>query len=67
MVIDEHGTGFIAQIFQKPISQLVNELIEGAEPASVNYRLYLGASSVGAGNLRRFSWTGCATRYSRRA
>ena len=47
-----------ANLSEKPISQLVNELIEGAEPASVNYRLYLGASSIGAECLRKvqFDW-----------
>ena len=47
-----------ANLSEKPISQLINELIEGAEPASVNYRLYLGASSIGAECLRKvqFDW-----------
>ena len=42
-----------ANLSEKPISQLVNELIEGTEPASVNYRLYLGASSIGSECLRK--------------
>jgi hypothetical protein len=40
------------------INQLVNELIEAAEPASENYRQYLGASAIGSECLRKiqFDW-----------
>ena len=40
----------------KPLNQLVNELIETAEPQSPNYRQYLGASSIGAECLRRIQY-----------
>jgi hypothetical protein len=41
----------------KPISQLVNDLIEGAEPPTPNYRQYLGASSIGSECLRKIQYT----------
>jgi hypothetical protein len=36
----------------------INQLIEAAEPPSVNYRQYLGASSIGSPCLRKiqFDW-----------
>jgi hypothetical protein len=40
----------------KPLNQLVNELIETAEPLSPNYRQYLGASSIGAECPRRVQY-----------
>ena len=40
----------------KPLNQLINELIEAAEPPSPNYRQYLGASSIGAECLRRVQY-----------
>ncbi len=42
----------------KAADQLVNELIETAEPPSPNHRQYLGASSIGAECLRRsqYDW-----------
>jgi hypothetical protein len=40
------------------INQLVNDLIENAEPPSENFRQYLGASAIGAECLRKiqFDW-----------
>jgi hypothetical protein len=38
------------------INQLINELIERAEPPSENYRQYLGASSIGSGCLRKIQY-----------
>jgi hypothetical protein len=51
----------------KPLNQLVNELIETAEPQSPNYRQYLGASSIGAECLRRvqYDWM-CDPQFSAR-
>ena len=40
----------------RPINQLVNELIERAEPPSKNYRQYLGASAIGAECLRKVQY-----------
>jgi hypothetical protein len=40
----------------KPINQLVNELIESAAPPSKNYRLYLGASSIGTACDRKIQY-----------
>ena len=40
----------------KPLNQLVNEVIETAEPPSPNYRQYLGASSIGVECLRRIQY-----------
>jgi hypothetical protein len=45
-----------ANLSEKPISKLVNELIEGAEPRGAKYRLYLGASSIGAECLRKVQY-----------
>jgi hypothetical protein len=47
-----------ASLSAQPINQLVNELIERAEPARENYRRYLGASVIGAECLRKiqFDW-----------
>jgi hypothetical protein len=42
-----------AKLSERPINQLINELIEGAEPASENYRQYLGASTIGSECLPR--------------
>jgi hypothetical protein len=41
-----------------PLNQSINALIEAAEPSSENYRLYLGASSIGTECLRKvqYSW-----------
>lgn len=42
----------------RPVNQLVNDLIEQAEPPSENSRQYLGASAIGAECLRKvqFDW-----------
>ena len=40
----------------QPINTLVNELIERAEPPGLNYRQYLGASSIGSECLRRIQY-----------
>jgi hypothetical protein len=47
-----------ANLSEEPINQLINELIERAEPASENYRQYLGASAIGSECLRKvqFDW-----------
>ena len=47
-----------ANLSERPISQLINELIERAEPPRENYRQYLGASSIGSECLRKvqFDW-----------
>ena len=40
----------------RPLNQLINELIEKAEPPSPNFRQYLGASTIGAECLRRIQY-----------
>jgi hypothetical protein len=40
----------------RPINQLINELIEHAEPPSENYRQYLGASAIGSECLRKVQY-----------
>ncbi len=47
-----------ANLSERPLNQLINELIECAEPPSENYRQYLGASSIGSECLRKvqFDW-----------
>jgi hypothetical protein len=47
-----------ADLSEEPINQLINELIERAEPPSENYRQYLGASAIGSECLRKvqFDW-----------
>jgi hypothetical protein len=47
-----------ANLSELPINRLINELIEAAEPASENFRQYLGASAIGAECLRKvqFDW-----------
>ena len=47
-----------ANLSDRPINKLVNELIEQAEPPSKNYRQYLGASAIGNECLRavQFNW-----------
>jgi hypothetical protein len=43
---------------ERPINNLINQLIEQAEPPGENYRQYLGASSMGSDCLRKiqFEW-----------
>jgi hypothetical protein len=45
-----------SNLSDRPINQLVNELIEHAEPPSKNYRQYLGASSIGSECLRQIQY-----------
>jgi hypothetical protein len=47
-----------SNLSERPINQLINELIERAEPPSENYRQYLGASAIGSECLRKvqFDW-----------
>ena len=45
-----------SNLSDRPINQLVNELIERAEPPSENYRQYLGASSIGNECLRKVQY-----------
>jgi hypothetical protein len=47
-----------ANLSERPLNRLVNELIERAEEPSKNYRQYLGASAIGAECLRKvqFDW-----------
>lgn len=45
-----------ANLSEWPINQLVNKLIEDTEPASVNYRQYLGASTIGSECLRKVQY-----------
>jgi hypothetical protein len=45
-----------SNLSDRPINQLINELIERAEPPSENYRQYLGASSIGSECLRKVQY-----------
>jgi hypothetical protein len=47
-----------SNLSDRPINTLINEMIERAEPASENYRHYLGASSIGGECMRKvqFDW-----------
>ena len=45
-----------SNLSDRPINQLINELIERAEPPSENYRMYLGASSISSECLRRVQY-----------
>jgi hypothetical protein len=45
-----------ANLSERTISTLINELIEKAEPPSENYRQYLGASAIGAECLRKVQY-----------
>jgi len=45
-----------SNLSDRPINTLINELIEQAEPASENYRMYLGASSIGSECLRKVQY-----------
>jgi hypothetical protein len=47
-----------SNLSERPISKLINELIEQAEPPGENYRQYLGASAIGSECLRKiqFDW-----------
>jgi hypothetical protein len=45
-----------SNLSDRSICQLINELIERAEPPSENYRQYLGASSIGSECLRKVQY-----------
>ncbi|MFZ2077491.1 MAG: hypothetical protein WAV38_12745 [Xanthobacteraceae bacterium] len=45
-----------SNLSERPINQLVNELIEHAEPPSENYRQYLGASAIGSECVRKVQY-----------
>jgi hypothetical protein len=45
-----------SNLSDRPINQLINELIEQAEPPSENFRQYLGASAIGAECLRKVQY-----------
>ena len=45
-----------SNLSEQPLNQLINELIEHAEPPSENYRQYLGASAIGSECLRRVQY-----------
>ena len=47
-----------ANLSERPINVLINQLIEQAEPPAENYRKYLGASAIGSECLRKvqFDW-----------
>jgi len=45
-----------SNLSDRPLNQLINELIERAEPPSENYRQYLGASSIGSECLRKVQY-----------
>jgi len=45
-----------SNLSDRPINQLINELIERAEPPSENHRQYLGASSIGSECLRKVQY-----------
>jgi hypothetical protein len=45
-----------SNLSDRPINRLINELIERAEPASENYRQYLGGSAIGAECLRKVQY-----------
>jgi hypothetical protein len=45
-----------SNLSEQPINRLINELIDGAEPPTENYRQYLGASVVGSECLRKIQY-----------
>ena len=45
-----------ANLSERPINLLINELIEQAEPRRENFRQYLGASSIGSECLRKVQY-----------
>jgi hypothetical protein len=63
MVIDLNR----ASLSERPINDLINQLIEQAEPPGENYREYLGASSIGSDCLRKcqYDWM-CDPQFPRR-
>jgi hypothetical protein len=45
-----------ANLSERPINVLINQLIEQAEPPSENFRQYLGASAIGSECLRKVQY-----------
>jgi hypothetical protein len=45
-----------ANLSERPLNQMLNELIERAEPPRENYRRYLGASAIGSECLRKVQY-----------
>jgi hypothetical protein len=45
-----------ANLSDRPLNTLINQLIERAEPPSENYRQYLGASAIGSECLRKVQY-----------
>jgi hypothetical protein len=45
-----------ANLSERPINTLINELVERSEPSSENYRQYLGASAIGSECLRKIQY-----------
>jgi hypothetical protein len=45
-----------ANLSERPINVLINQLIEQAEPPAENYRQYLGASAIGSECLRKVQY-----------
>src|SRR6516162_60049 len=45
-----------SNLSDRPLNQLINELIERAEPPSENFRQYLGASAIGSECLRKVQY-----------
>jgi hypothetical protein len=45
-----------SNLSERPINQLINKLIECAEPPSENHRQYLGASAIGSECLRKVQY-----------
>ena len=56
-----------ANLSGRPVSILINQLIEQSEPPSENFRQYLGASAMGTECLRRIQYDWIATRGFRHA
>jgi hypothetical protein len=45
-----------SNLADRPLNQLINDLIEQAQPLSLNYRQYLGASAIGSECLRKVQY-----------
>jgi len=45
-----------SNLSDRPLNQLINKLIEDAEPLSENFRQYLGASAIGSECLRKVQY-----------
>ena len=46
-----------ANLCERPVNTLINQLIEQAEPPGENFRQYLGASAIGSACLRKIQYT----------